>query len=88
MEGKDLQLYHQLAQKSSMHLSGTSWQLTGIQLQPAQLGRIPRHLKIHRCSHQQLADKELVQILLLQAGLQIEDGAINQQLRFLLKPKH
>lgn len=78
MEGKDLQLYHQFAQKSSMHPSGTSWQLTGIELQPAQLGQIRRHLKIHRCSHQQLADQELVQILLLQAGLQIKCGATNQ----------
>lgn len=39
-----MQLYHQLAQKSSTHPSGTCWQLSGIQLQPAQLGRIRRHL--------------------------------------------
>lgn len=77
-----------LPKKSSVHPSGTSWQLTGMQLEPTQLGQICRHLKTHRCSHQQSADKELVQILLLQAGLQIKHSAVNQHLGFLLKLKH
>ncbi|EOA99629.1 hypothetical protein Anapl_15759 [Anas platyrhynchos] len=43
-------------------LSGTSWQLTSTQLQPAQLGQVQRHLKVHRCSHKQLAGKVLAAI--------------------------
>lgn len=70
------------AHASAWHLLAAEWYSASAS--PAGVNSLP--LKVYRCSHQQLADKELVQIPFLQ-GLQIEHCAINQQAKFLLKPK-